>query len=187
MIKNLKLLYGAYGGWSSFFASPYPYVSSVLTCASWNSLQDGSWASVTSSIMPSITGFSIASFAIIISVSDERSRRALMIKRRGDYSPLVKLSSSVSHAVIVQTVSLLFSAFFQNAKIIDLHNSDYPCILNFLFYLFSTIGIFFLFYGLLLVVAEILSIFKFLTILSNIEDRLVKKQNTHSNPQDTAS
>lgn len=173
MWKNLKILYNSYGSFTEILKSPYFLISVIITVLSCKADIDSTWASTATSIMPSITGFSIASFAIILSVSDDATRKVLLKKEGSEASPLVKMASSISHAIVIQVLSLIFASvlLIYNQKsllnlIINIIIGEHIFFKFIVEYIFSSLGEILFFYGLMLIVAEVLSIFRFLSLLS---------------------
>lgn len=116
-------------------------------------------------ILPQLAGFSVAAYALFFAVLDEKTRNALRApsEKLGGRSPLLILASSISHAVIVQVVAVL-SALVYMGKPFPCINHDLCNIVNLTA---GAVGMFLLAYGIVLVIAAVLSIFKILEIEAN--------------------
>lgn len=165
-VSNLKILYKNYGGMKSLLSSSYFYIAVLFTSICWRLAVEDRWSALALSILPTLIGFSIAAFAIFFAIMDDRAREALRAPEPslGDRSPLLIVASSAVHAIIVQIVGLLFSIAF-SAKPIPAP----VCMIEqsiFVNIALSCVGLFLLSYGIILIVASVLSIFRILEIQS---------------------
>jgi hypothetical protein len=166
--ESLNLLYRNYGGWRSLITSEYFWLSVVLSGACWRIGVDEKWADLAKSILPTLAGFSIAAYAIFFAVLDERARNALRAPapELGNRSPLLILASSISHAVFIQICALLLAVVFP-AK-------PFPFVLCFgewnkaVNLIVSFSGLFLTVYGVVLVLAAVLSIFRIFEIRTRL-------------------
>lgn len=166
LFKTLQLLYNSYGGWRSFLTSEYTYLSIALCAASWRMIQSEDWANLSKSILPTLAGFSVAAYAIVFSVLDERSRTLLLApsQKLGGRSPLLILASSISHAAIIQGSGVIYAIIYSTKPIPTLPGWEkYAIATN---VTFSTIGLFTLLYGMTLIIGSLLSVFRLLEIRS---------------------
>lgn len=168
LISNLRILYQSYGGMRGLIRSEYFYVALFFTAVCWRLATNDAWADLAKSVLPTLSGFSIAAYAIFFAVLDESTRGALRAPSPalGDRSPLLIIASAISHAVVVQITGLLLAiAFIAKplptlscmAEIARLANAIY-----------SATGLFLTMYGIVLILASILSIFRILEIRSRI-------------------
>lgn len=166
LLRTLRILYASYGGVHSLVRSEYFYVSVVLSLLCWRLRVNGSWSDLARSILPTLSGFSIAAYAIFFAVLDERTRDALRAPAEAleNRSPLLILASSISHAVVVQLAGLVLAIVFL-AK-------PFPAVAGFSAWsvtvnvTYSALGLLVTLYGIVLVMASILSIFRILEIRS---------------------
>lgn len=164
LIENLKLVYESYGRFKSFYSSGYTWTALVLTGLSWRTAFDGSWVQVALPILPTLAGFSIAAYAVYFSVLSEKEREALQQPdpRLDDRSPLLILASAVSHAVFVQVTGILFAVVFNSKPFPTL--PGYEAWGHYTNIVISMLGMFVTIYGILLILASSLSIFRILHI-----------------------
>lgn len=87
MYENLVLLYRAYGGFSNLFKSAYFWTAFLVTILSSILLKLDGWEIVALGALPSLAGFTIASFALIFSALS-RQQIELLLKKKGDEHPL---------------------------------------------------------------------------------------------------
>jgi len=113
-------------------------------------------------ILPQLAGFSVAAYALIFAVLNERTRNALRAPspKLGGRSPLLILASSISHAVIIQIISVV-SALIYSSKPFPSVDPTLSEVVNMTA---GAVGMFLLAYGIVLVIAAVLSIFKILEI-----------------------
>lgn len=168
LFENLRLVYRNYGGVRSFIKSGYVWTAVAVTVLSWPKVKDGTWGDLSISVLPTLAGFSIAAYAVFFSVLGEKARKVLSspAAELGNRAPLLILASSVSHAVCVQISAILLSVIFQAKPFPAIRGYELEAsIFNILF---SSIGMFLTAYGIILILASVLSIFRILEIQSRI-------------------
>ena len=173
MFENLRILYKHYGGAAAIIRSSYFWISIVLTGLSFQSIPNFDWADKTLSVMPSLTGFTIASFAVIFAILGPEMLRKLVVPDGGGHSPIASIAALIGHAVLIQVSAMILSIA---SRLIDLKPvfnllegwilcvgfspKGLPKVGDWLSIFFSTIGLFSTYYGVLLVLAAVLSIFR---------------------------
>lgn len=179
MFENLIKLYQHYGGIKAVIKSSYFWVAVFFSALSYKSIFDFSWVDITLGVMPSLTGFTIAAFAIILAILDMEMLKKLMVPDSRGHSPISSIASSIGHAVFIQVSSLILAIAF---KIVDLGDlvafiqENVLCInrspTGFLKFIewstntFSGLGLLLTFYGVILVLAAILSIVRMQLIIA---------------------
>lgn len=166
--ESLQLLYRNYGGWRSLVKSEYFWLALVLSGACWRIGVDEKWTDLARSILPTLAGFSIAAYAIFFAVLDERARNALRAPapELGNRSPLLILASSISHAVFIQISALLTAVVFPSKPLPYVRDLGVANDITNL--VASFIGLFLTIYGVVLVLAAVLSIFRILEIRTRL-------------------
>ncbi|WP_421704518.1 hypothetical protein [Aliiroseovarius sp.] len=180
MFENLRKLYRHYGGSTAVLTSWYFWVAFILSSLSYSSIVDASWSEVALGVLPSLTGFTIAAFAIIFAILDADLLKKLMGADENGYSPISTIAASIGHAVFVQVAALLIASAFQIARLeslIDALDRLATChgysieifvlIVEWGKYTFSGIGLLFTYYGIVLVLAAILSIVRMQLIVAS--------------------
>ncbi len=175
MFENLRILYLLHGGLESLIKSGYAWAALILWAISHGAVNNDAWADLALSLFPSITGFSIASFAIIFAVLKPTEIKVLLPPNRSGRSPLLIVAASIVHTVVIQVAALIIatSKKLSGALISDPESSLLSCckgldgLLNGISLAFSHIGLFLTYYGLFLVVGAILSVFRMLKIVSD--------------------
>jgi hypothetical protein len=166
--ESLAILYRSYGGFSSLVVSEYFWLALLLTGLSWRLGMDEKWAEMARSILPTLAGFSIAAYALFFAVLDERAREALRAPapELRNRSPLLILASSITHAVFVQVVALITAVVFPAKPFPTL-----PCLSDlshWVNHVVSFTGLFLMLYGIILILAAVLSVFRILEIRSRV-------------------
>lgn len=161
-LPNISALYKNYGGLQSLVQSAYFWISVAVSGLCWRFVPDEAWSDLAKDILPQLAGFSVAAYALFFAVLDERSRKALRepAEQLGGRSPLLILASSISHAVIVQIIAVLFALIY-SSKPFPTCEATFAATAN---NVFGAVGLFLLIYGVTLVLAAVLSIFKILEI-----------------------
>jgi hypothetical protein len=164
LLDNLGALYRSHGGPKSLLRSAYFWIAVALSVLAWRRVSDETWFAVAQSILPTLAGFSIASFAILFAILDSRARQALRAPSAelGGRSPLLVLASSVTHAVVVQVCALLFSIIFASKPFPRLEGLETTATVVTL--IASGFGLLLLLYAVVLVLATVLTVFKILEI-----------------------
>jgi hypothetical protein len=162
------LLYKSYGGWAGLVKSEYFYLALILSALCWRLAANGTWADLAKSVLPTLSGFSIAAYAIFFAVLDERAREVLRAPapKLDNRSPLLILASAISHAVVIQLLGIVVAVVFAAKPFpvfCQLHDQA-----QWLNWTVSAIGLFATMYGIALVLAAVLSIFRILEIRSRI-------------------
>ena len=88
----LKVLFGIYrdaGGFYFIVGTPYVYVAATLTYILLDRTYTSDWASLALGIFPSLIGFSLATFAIVLALFGSENLAKLAARRNGHkVSPL---------------------------------------------------------------------------------------------------
>jgi len=173
---NLGALYGVHGGWKSIFQSAYFWIAVVFAALSWRFAFETPevWTSSNITIGPALTGFSIASFAVMFAIMDEKTRLLLLEResKESRSSPLLELFAVVTHTIFIQVLSLIFAIVFM-AK-------PFPTLVQFeevarsVNVIGAFLGILLFYYGLSLVLSVALAIFKLFEIIANAQP--IRKQ-----------
>lgn len=101
-----------YGGLADLVRSPYFHVSLLLSLLTSHTWLFTPWWDVVISVLPNLLGFTLAGFAIFLSFGDERFRTKIAgtLPENSDApSPLIVVSSTFMHFVLVQISALLWA------------------------------------------------------------------------------
>lgn len=167
LLGNLGSVYATLGGPRAVVASSYFLLSLLFTVAGARSILSGgdtdSWSATIVTIFPSLAGFSIAAFALLFALLDTQTKELLSkpSARFGNKSPLLIVVSTLTHALIVQISSIVYAVTYSLKPF-----PDWMGIANFINSVASFVGLWCLGYGILLMLAVILTIFKMVELLT---------------------
>jgi len=147
-IPTFNLYWENYGGFKAVVSSPYFIISLLLTIFVSIFGTSEKWYEHTLNVLPDILGFSIGSFAILISLGDNKFRKKLSVEKNDTKStPFMIINSSFVHFIFIQIVAIMVALISQ---LLDLDNI-----------IFFFIGIFFLIYAVVSTLAATLVILQF--------------------------
>lgn len=168
----LRVLWGIYrdaGGLFFVVGTPYIYFSAILTYLLFDRSYTSDWPALALGIFPSLVGFSLATFAIVLALFGSNNLEKLATKRDGQkVSPLAKLTALIVHAALIQISALITAFGLKQNGLCALSWLDcgwqriprYICEdLDFWRWLYVA-GLFLTIYGLLLIVSTLLAVFQ---------------------------
>lgn len=182
-LGNVSEVYKSYGGIQALFLSSYFYMAVAISLLSWRAVVFGTWVEITKSILPNLVGFSIAAYALLFSVLDRDQRQALRKPSAaiGGRSPLLVLASSITHAILIQILALLSAIVFWSEPFPYVSCADKLGL--WVNIITSSVGMFLTSYGIILVMAAALSLFRLLILVPSSE---VKTNIESSAPLDSS-
>ena len=151
-----------YGGWKSFFGSPYLHVSLLISGVIYKFNADRTdflcnWADRMTSTLPSMLGMSIAAFSIFLAVGDQQFKDIIRgSDPDGKSSPMMEAVASFTHFTLIQAIALIFAVIFS--------------FIHFDLWLLRFLLIFLYIYALFLVIATIFAIYR----IADSYDEIVK-------------
>ncbi|WP_276912664.1 hypothetical protein [Hyphomonas atlantica] len=160
-------VYSAVGGIRAIMFSSYFGLAVALAASSWRSIivenDVERWTSTVLAIFPSLAGFSIAAFALLFALLDEHTKRILSkpSDRFNGKSPLIMVVGILTHALIIQIITILYALVYQERPLPDFWGVGETTNRALAF-----LGVWLLFYGILLMIAVVLTIFKMVELLN---------------------
>ena len=130
MFENLKKLYEQYGGFKTVVCSWYFWIAVFLSLISYHSVLDFSWTKIALGIIPPLTGFTIAAFAIVFAILGEEKVRKLTVPNEEGVSPISTIAASIGHAVFVQVTALTLAIAMETVdlqKVVALLENNPQC------------------------------------------------------------
>jgi hypothetical protein len=111
VLKSFGRYWAAYGGMRALASSPYLHVSAVLAALLYPLWHDRfTWCDTSIAVTPSVLGFSLGGYAIILDCGDENFRRAISgTDEDGKPSPFMNANASFIHFILVSTVSVIYA------------------------------------------------------------------------------
>lgn len=158
----------AYGGFKALFTSPYLYTALALSGLMAPAWLYNPWHEIVLSVIPSVLGFSLGGYALLIAVGDEDFRALISGEDEdGEPSPYMEVNAAFVHFILMLLLSLIF-ALFANAYYFKLEDNlalyQFITEINFpigtIIFLGNFIGYSVFIYALLLAVAATLAILR---------------------------
>jgi hypothetical protein len=102
--------FSAYGGKKALLLSPYLHFSILLCALSFPFWTFEDWEALVFSIIPAMLGFTIATFAIVISLGTSKILRVLLEKDDDEkHSVIIQVAATFAHFSLVQICMLLLA------------------------------------------------------------------------------
>lgn len=194
--SDFKGYWQRYGGMSCLITSPFFWAAAGVTfiCAPywWNR----NWWELSVSVIPAVLGFSIAAFALLLSLGDDSFKlRFGQVREEGKISTLTNVATSFFHFIVVQALALAV-AFVGGARIlsellgllsIDTLAPGLDLALMTAAKGFRAFGFFLLAYSLLTAVAAALTIYKLALIYSTHATAAMSKGTASGGEGDSTS
>jgi hypothetical protein len=148
-IPSFILYWENYGGFKAIFSSPYFLFSLLLTLVVVIFGESDKWYEYTLNILPDILGFSIGSFAILISLGNNEFRKKLSLvgTKQTSPTPFMIINSSFVHFIFIQILAILTALI---SKLLNIEN-----------FIIFFLGILLLIYAIMSTLAATLVILKF--------------------------
>ncbi|MCR1770870.1 hypothetical protein [Burkholderia glumae] len=100
----------AYGGFKILFESVFFWAALFITAISYPYWSSKEWWSVVTTVLPTILGFTIAAFALVIGIGTGTFKRQLHRPGKDGKPPLyLKVSGIFVHQIVIQASAIIFS------------------------------------------------------------------------------
>lgn len=114
LLSTIRMYWRTYGGLRALLLSPYLHGSiayTFLVTPLWY-YRGAAWFDTAVSVIPSMLGFSVAGYAILLAFGDEKFRKIISgSDSDGKPSPFMVVNASFVHFILVSAVALLFAIF----------------------------------------------------------------------------
>lgn len=177
--KSIGRYFHNYGGWRAVLNSPLFLAALLITSLSYSDWIEPKWVERSVSIVPSLLGFSLGTYAILFSLMSGRIKNALKyLKNERGISYLMEINSTFFHFIFVQILSILWSFLFSTSFVHDffyavtnIYNySDYLLIIyRYAKLVGSFIGHLLLIYSLMLILGATLAVYRLASIVDPAE------------------
>lgn len=98
-----------YGGWRALLSSPYLHVALLAAVVAHPRWLSTSWPEDVLAVLPSVLGFSLGGYAMLLAFGDTKFLKFLASPGRNASSYLNNVSSSFVHFIVVQILSILLT------------------------------------------------------------------------------
>lgn len=161
----LKIYWEAYGGWNSIFHSYYFGAALIITFLSINYwLNVPAWIETPLSGLPSLLGFSLAGYAVWLSIGDEKLKVMLsQINGETNHSDFIVVNATFIHFIILQILSYIYLLTLKAQPftvVIDHYNLNNHSCLIILGIIFNFLGYLIFTYSITSMLAAVLAIFQ---------------------------
>ncbi|MBL9007274.1 MAG: hypothetical protein JNJ46_23655 [Myxococcales bacterium] len=112
VIKAFRFYWNAYGGLGAFFSSPYCHIALVITVITKNYWLSNCWFDQALSIVPSLLGFTLAAYTIILTIGNDQFRRILASIFYPENSSPPKTEKTDSPSVLMVNSTVFFHVLF---------------------------------------------------------------------------
>lgn len=108
MTESLSLYWKYYGGFKELFTSPFFYAAWIITFVLFPHWTQPNWWNTTLAIIPSLLGFTLGGYALMIAIGDESFKRLLAGNDdKGNLSLYLQVSAAFVHFLILQILALV--------------------------------------------------------------------------------
>jgi hypothetical protein len=167
----------SYGGICNAISSPFFGIAFIVSALNYATWADPSWTGKVESLIPSLLGFSLGTYAILFSIIGSRLKGALrQTKTQHGVDNLEALNATFFHFIFVQVFTLIWAFLYQGnwwADLIDTFKSRWEW-LSQVHYWTSKTGAFFgyllLVYSITLMVAAAIAVYRLAMIRDPNED-----------------
>lgn len=167
LFKSIRRYFHAYGGVRGTLASPILCIAFIITALSYSKWLTPDWTARVETLIPSLLGFSLGTYAILFSIMSARLKGALRrAPAPNGVSYLEAINATFFHFIFVQVIALAWAFLFQGSWFLDLTSYFLGAhawverLQNWTKWTGSFIGYFFLIYSVLLSVASALAVYR---------------------------
>lgn len=132
--RSIKIYYNAYGGFLAFLRSPYWMLGLFVTLVGyryWFYSTKPIWYTIVIDIVPSLLGFTLGGYAILLAVGSDEFREFISgTRKKGTPSAFMTINATFVHFILLQVVSLLLAIIGSGLKV---KTGVYPFIGFFIF------------------------------------------------------
>lgn len=162
----------AYGGLSTILKSFFFYLAIGITWINYPIWSKPDWWNQVTSILPTILGFTIAAFAIFLSLGNKIFKNAVHRRRMQGRVPLyLKICAMFAHQVFVQAIAVVLAIVLPALYQRPIPQSEFMVKLNeWARWGLWAVSYFLFVYGVLLVVAGGMNIFSVATLIQTAEE-----------------
>lgn len=119
--KVMKRYFHDYGGVRGVLASPIFFISLIITLINYSQWwTEAKWISKSKSLIPSLLGFSLGTYAVLFSLISSKLRETLAeVKSNNGVSYLASVNATFIHFIIIQVVALSWAFLYEGTLLRD--------------------------------------------------------------------
>jgi hypothetical protein len=149
--ESICTYWANYGGLSALIISPYLHISIIISIILYPIWSVKGWEQYVLQILPNIVGFSVGSYAILLSFGDPKFFRILMSESEQEKSVYLALNGTFVHFVVVQILAIVAAVGC------EAYVQDHPGLFG---HLISFFGFSLFVYSLFMVLAAVLALLR---------------------------
>lgn len=174
----------AYGGVRGMLKSPFFGMAFLITSVSYSLWIEPRWVEKAESLIPSLLGFSLGTYAIVFSILSGRIKGALrQVAAPHGVSYLEAINAIFFHFIFIQVTCLIWTILYQGTWLVDLVGIvefsapsaraafEYASLTG------SFIGCFLLVYSVLLMIAAAMAVYRLAVLKDPTEDTRLDQRN----------
>ena len=110
----LNVYWIAYGRWKALVSSPYLHFAilfaSLFCFPVWRFGAKWIWFDAAINVLPSMLGFTLGGYAMLLAVGDDKFRRKIAGKKEDETaSPFMEVNAAFVHFILMQAFALMFA------------------------------------------------------------------------------
>ncbi|TAL16445.1 hypothetical protein EPN96_09135 [bacterium] len=109
-----------YGGFLALVRSPYLHFAVILSSCIWpfwNTKEQGTWHSLTLSVIPNMLGFTLAGYAIMLAFGNESFQKAISGDSAKGPSPFIQVNAAFAHFIMMQIMAVIYAVIGKGLNI----------------------------------------------------------------------
>ncbi|WP_338560149.1 hypothetical protein [Acinetobacter sp. KS-LM10] len=107
MLNSFRDYWTSYGGFKAIFQSSYFWIALFITAISFTTWLKNDWHTIFIGVFPSLLGFSLAGYAIWLTLGDQRLKEILIKKKVNNISAFLAINASFVHFIILQVLAFI--------------------------------------------------------------------------------
>ncbi|PTV45890.1 hypothetical protein DBL02_05705 [Acinetobacter oleivorans] len=118
MFKSLKEYWEIYGGFKAVLKSDYFWIAIFFTIISYSTWLTPSWQNKFLGVIPSLLGFSLAGYAVWLTLGDQNLKKILSKKiTSNNQSVFMVINASFIHFIVMQVFAFIGIIFLETNSI----------------------------------------------------------------------
>jgi len=119
-LRNLRRYFTDYGGWRGLALSPFLHLGVLVAVVSYPIWTTQKWIESVTSIIPSLLGFSLGTYALLFSLMSARMKQALRhLRNRAGTPYLDEINATFFHFILIQTICLSWAIVMRSSVMFD--------------------------------------------------------------------
>ncbi|WP_288396517.1 hypothetical protein [uncultured Acinetobacter sp.] len=178
MFKSLKDYWKIYGGFKAIIKSDYFWIAVFFTLISYSTWLTPDWQSKFLGVIPSLLGFSLAGYAVWLTMGDQNLKKILSKKIiNNNQSLFMIINASFIHFIVMQIFAFIGIIFLETNSIkMFINNNIITCkilekVFLFIEQTFNCIIFFLNIYSILVMFAAIFGLFSIAKAMDRIENQ----------------